>query len=133
MQVKILAESKCQIVGVVSGDVCAAEAFLTQGEESTSGSRSGLMGMLKHVAQEGLQSMPAAWSHQVNKKDQIYEFVKGPLRLFYFKGEGSQIVVCTSGILKKTQKVDKASVARAAEARKQYMAAHAAGQIEVVE
>ena len=81
------------------------------------------MQMLMSVAESGLQTVPHKWSHEVNKREQIYEFIKGPLRLFYFKGEGRQIAVCTSGGRKSGQKTDKAAVAKAVNMRAAYFKA----------
>lgn len=133
MQVKVLAEGAYQIVAVAADGVCEAEEFMSSGEESTKASRAGLQQMLEHIAEVGTQEMPQAWSHEASKRDKIYEFTKGSLRLFYFKGRGRQVVVCTSGVRKQTQKADKAAVRNAAAARVRYEAAVDAGTIEVIE
>lgn len=79
--------------------------------------------MLEYVATNGLQVMPVAWSHEADKANGIYEFIKGPLRLFYFKGLNGEIAVCTSGVRKSGQKADKAAVAHAIDLKKKYMTA----------
>ena len=107
LYIKALAEDKYQVVAVVVNGDCPVEHFLADGEASTKSTREALMQMLMSVAESGLQTVPHKWSHEVNKREQIYEFIKGPLRLFYFKGEGRQIAVCTSGGRKSGQKTDK--------------------------
>lgn len=123
MKVKGLADDKYQVVAVMENGNCAAELFLADGEESTKSARTGLVQMLERVAELGLQNVPNAWLHEVNKPGQIYEFIKGPLRLFFFKGEGRQIAVCTTGVRKSGQKTDKASVVRAVKLRMDYFTA----------
>lgn len=133
MRVKVLfAGLSCDVVAVVDGDECPAEMFIKDGEEATRGSREGLLRMLKLIAENGLQGVPAAWTHEANKKDRIYEVIKGPLRLFFFKGAGRQVTVCTSGARKKGQKADSASVAKAAAWRKEYEQAVADKTLKVV-
>ena len=123
MKVKGLADDKYQVVAVMENGNCAAELFLADGGASTKSARTGLVQMLGRVAELGLQNVPNAWLHEVNKPGQIYEFIKGPLRLFFFKGEGRQIAVCTTGVRKSGQKTDKASVVRAVKLRMDYFTA----------
>lgn len=123
MKVKGLADDKYQVVAVMENGNCAGELFLADGEASTKSARTGLVQILERVAELGLQNVPNAWLHEVNKPGQIYEFIKGPLRLFFFKGEGRQIAVCTTGVRKSGQKTDKASVVRAVKLRMDYFTA----------
>jgi hypothetical protein len=85
--------ARFEIVAVMDGDECPAESFLLHGEESTEAVRYGLMHMLGTIAENGLQNVPHAWVHEANKNLKIYEFIKGPLRLFFFKGKNGQIAV----------------------------------------
>lgn len=117
----------------MDADVCEAESFIVDGEKNTVAYRRGLKVMLETVAEHGLAEIPDAWSHEASKQDQVYEFIKGPLRLFYFKGVDGQIAVCTSGVRKSGKKADKASVSKAAALRKAYMAAHDSKQLEIIE
>lgn len=131
MRLKLLFEDNFQIVAVMDGDECPADKFINNGEDNQK-ARLGLQEMLGHVAEKGLAEVPSGWFHEANKKERIYEFIKGDLRLFFFKGEGKQIAICTSGVRKKGQKADKAAVAKAADSRKTYIAAIAANTIEVI-
>lgn len=133
MQLKTLAAEEYEIVAVMDGTTCPVEEFLRTGDESTRSAREGLAIMLQAVARMGLHTVPAAWSHEANKREQVYEFRKGPLRLFYFKGEGRQIAVCTGGVRKKGKKADKGAVSKAAGLRKDYFAAIAAKTLEVID
>jgi hypothetical protein len=133
MKVKIVvAGAECDIVAILDGDDCPAEDFIKDGEAETEGARAGLALILQHVAEKGIQNVPAAWVHEANKKDKINEFIKGPLRLFFFKGKGRQIAVCTTGARKKGNKADKAAVKKAAALRKKYEQAVEDQTLEVI-
>ncbi|MES2611500.1 MAG: hypothetical protein V4679_14735 [Pseudomonadota bacterium] len=75
---------------------------------------------------------PAAWHHEASKKDKVYEFIKGPLRLFFFKGSNGQIAVCTSGVRKNGAKADKGSVKAAATLRDDYETAVKLDTLEII-
>lgn len=120
-------------MGVMDGDECPVETFLLAGEASTRASRLGLVEMIKFVAAEGLQAAPSAWWHEASKAEGIYEFRKGSLRLFFFKGEGGEIAVCTNGVIKKGAKADKSAVSRAARLRQDYLVALQNNSYEVID
>lgn len=120
MELLELAVSKYQVVAVIDGASCPVQDFLMHGEAAEKSSRFGMLEMLQHVSEKGLHGIPPAWVHEANKQHGIYEFTKGRLRLFFFKGENGQIAVCTSGVIKKGQKADKGAVQKAAEYKSQY-------------
>lgn len=119
-------------MAVMDGDDCPTEDFLVEGDAATENAREGLLEMMYHIAERGLQNCPAGWSHEVSKKDGIYELIKGRLRLFFFKGSGRQIVVCTHGIMKKTQKASTHEVKRAKGYKDSYEAAQGRNQLKVI-
>lgn len=132
MKLKVLTQGEYEIVAVIDGDTCPAEEFLTEGPADTAATRAGLIDMLEHVAENGFQGVPSKWCHEANKQEQIYEFIKGPLRLFYFKGKGKQIAVCTGGARKKGNKADAGAVATAAGMRQAYLKAVEEDTLEIV-
>lgn len=132
MLLKELFDDKYQILAVMEGDACPTEDFFDNGEASTQASRVGLAQMLEHVAAHGLQDIPPKWTHEASKDKGILEFIKGDLRLFFFKGQGRQITVCTVGALKKGQKADKASVNKSVKMKSDYFAAAQSNTIEVI-
>lgn len=133
MKVKLLFEGQFKIVATMEGDDCPAERFLHEGEEATEGQRLGLIQLLEFLAENGLGKASHAWIHEANKQEQIYEFIKGPLRLFFFKGSDGHIAVCTNGGRKKGPKADKALVASASALRTQYENACKEHTLEVIE
>lgn len=132
LKVKQLAASDYEVIAVMDGDSCPTEDFLQVGEATTRASREGLLVMIQSVAKMGLDEIPSAWFHEANKNEQVFEFIKGPLRLFFFKGVGRQIAVCVCGVRKKGQKADKASVAKTSQLRKLYFEAAAGNTLEVI-
>jgi len=121
--VTVLSEDKFRVVAMMDGDCCPALDFLELGEASTEASRAGLLQMLEYVASNGFSNIPSVWSHEVNKEHGIYEFIKGRLRILFFKGANGDIAVCTDGFMKKSPKVDKAAVKKAIVLKASYEAA----------
>lgn len=134
MRLKVLSPSSCahRVVGVMNCNSCEAEDFLVNGEKSTEASRRGLAVMIEAVAAEGLDNMPSSRCHEVDKKNGIYEFIKGDLRLFFFKGVNGDVAVCTAGVVKKGRKADKGAVERAARIKKDYQAAVKSNSIQYI-
>ena len=133
LKVKVLAEMRFRVVAVCDASSCPAEDFINVGEASTKASRDGLMEMIQHVAERGLQNVPSAWWHEADKEKGVYEFLKGPLRLFFFKGTGNDIAICTSGIRKSGKKADKQSVNKAEAWKAAYFDAIANSTYEVLD
>lgn len=133
MRVKTLFEINFRVVAVMDGDLCPADEFIVNGEATTKASREGISTILEYVAENGLQNIPIAWVHEADKKNGIYEFIKGPMRLFFFKGIGNEIAICTLGGRKKGEKADKSAVSASIELKKKYIAAVANGSYEVIE
>ena len=132
MIVKQLFVNQYAVVAVIDGDTCPAEEFLLHGEATTESARNGLRRFLEEAATRGLSDIPSAWFHEADKQKGIYEFTKGPLRLFFFKGENGHIAVCTGGVRKDRKKADPPSVARAAKLREKYFEAIKSNQLEVI-
>lgn len=133
MQVKSLFDDRYRIVAVLNGDKCPVEEFLALREATTQAARKGLITFLTYVAEHGFQNAPSTWTHEVNKQNGIYEFIKGPLRLFFFKGKDRDIAICTVGGRKKGQKVDQSAVAASISCKDKYDTAYANGTYEVIE
>jgi hypothetical protein len=132
MRVKPLLEDQYQIVAVLNGDECPAEEFLNSGDQSTKAMREGLAEMLATVAERGFDDLPPGWVHEADKPLKVYEFIKGSLRLFFFKGVGRQIAVCVCGGIKKRKKADPKPVKKAGRWRKEYFEAAKSGALETV-
>ena len=117
----------------MDGNECPLEEFLKSDDANTLSARLGLLEMFQHISENGWENTPSKWSHEANKENKIFEFIKGKWRIFFFKGEGNQIAICTSWLYKKTKKVDVASVNRAIEYKKQYELAIQNDELEIEE
>lgn len=117
----------------MKGDDCPVLQFLERGEKAYEASRKGLRALLARAASNSLQGFPALLMHEVDKDHGIYEFIKGNLRLLFFKGEDGELVVCTGGYIKKSSKIDKHMVAAAVQAQKEYLEAKKSGKIVIVD
>lgn len=133
MKIKVLYSEKYKVLGVMDGSSCPSEDFLSDGEDDTYAGRQGLKLFLEKVAEAGLDNCPPAWFKVANKAEGIYEFKKGRLRLFFFRGQGNSIAICTTGNVKKTKKADKSSINAAIEYRREYKAALKDNKLEFVE
>lgn len=88
--------------------------------------------MMQHIAEHGFHNVPSGWSHEASKQHGIYELVKGRLRLFYFKGKDKQIVVCTHGAMKKSQRASTKEVNKAKSYKDDYTEACKNDVLEVI-
>ena len=69
-------------------------------------------------------------SHKI--QGEIWEFIKGRLRVFWFYDAG-RVIVCTHGLVKQTQKTPKQTIALAEQIRQAYFAAKQTGALIIEE
>lgn len=133
MNLKLLYQGqKYKIVATYEANTCPIEEFLLSSDPSIQSYLTGFLQMLEHVANNGFQESPASWFHEASKQNSIYEFIKGPYRIFFFKGDADTIAVCTTHIRKSGNKADKASVRYASEKRKEYMSAITQNAVKLI-
>jgi hypothetical protein len=135
LELLVLFDDKYTITGVSKDGECdAINTLIEAGEEGQyQASVDGLMDLLDRVSKDGLINLSSKLTHFVDQDEKIYEFVKGDLRLFYFKGEGDFLVICTSATIKKTQKADRKHVMRAIKYKNEYLKSVQNGTLKVVE
>ncbi len=75
--------------------------------------------MLERHSRQGPEAFNTAQVHYVDQKEKIYEYIKGRLRLFWFE-DGDRVVICTHGIVKKSQKTPKREIDRAIRIKRSY-------------
>lgn len=134
MEILVIFDAKYKITGVSKDGECDAINTLlevAQGGQYQA-SVDGLIDLLERVSNDGLNNLSSKLTHFVDQEEKIYEFVKGDLRLFYFKGEGDFLVICTSATIKKTQKADKQHVKRAIKFKDEYFISVKNGTLKVV-
>lgn len=109
------------------------EIFLSELDGNYRANRNGLLVIMERYAKQGPAGMNDAFCHLANKKEKIWEFIKGRLRVYWFDTDDG-IVVCVCGCIKKTQKVDPSMVNRAVQMKDEYFRLKKAGiAIEIVE
>lgn len=86
-----------------------------------------MLGLLEEVAANGPPRNTVV-CHKI--QGDIWEFIKGRLRVFWFADEG-RIIVCTHGIIKKSNKTPKEDIAQAVRIHEQYRTARKRGYLEV--
>lgn len=88
--------------------------------------------MMDQHAQHGAESFNTKQCHYVDQEAKIYEYRKGRLRLFWFEDAG-RVIICTHGIVKKTQKTPGKEVSKAKRIQREYFEAKAISGIEIEE
>jgi len=95
-------------------------------------SRRLMLVQLETVAQLPHPPRNTAVSHQVDEEFQIYEFIKGDLRLVYFYDEGRTIIL-SHGFLKGGRKFPPAERTRARKTKTAYFEAKARHDLHFIE
>jgi phage-related protein len=120
LDVKILFDHRWQIASPAEADgQSQVEIFVDGLAASFSSSAEGLLIMLERHSRQGPDAFNTAQVHYVDQKEKIYEYIKGRLRLFWFE-DGDRVVICTHGIIKKTQKTPKREIDRAIRVKRAY-------------
>ena len=127
----LFTKRRFRVMGAMKGDTCPTERFLISGEKQYAASRDGLMDLLRRAADDGLAQFSSELLHLVDQSNGIYEFIKGDLRLLFFKGFDGVLVVCTGGYIKKGQKAPSREVAQAVRLKQEYISAKKAGTIQI--
>lgn len=133
MELTIISSDKYTVAAVNIDGECPAIEFLENLELSYESNGNALYALFEKVSHEGLADIPAVLCHEVDKNEKIFEFIKGRLRIFFFKGKGDLVVICTTGILKKSQKVDQKQVNKAVKFKNQYLKAVEENTLEILE
>ena len=133
MELTVIVSDKYIVAAISNNGACETIDFLRDVEKTYKASADGLFDILNRVSTNGLEPLPDSLSHLVDRKEKIYEFIKGHLRLFYFKGHDNLLVICTSVAIKKTQKVDKKQVDLAVRLKLEYLQSVKDGTIVLIE
>ena len=122
-------EGKWQVLAACTerGD-CPLEEFLGSLGRHFESSVNGMMALLDYVALRG-PPRNVELSHQL--RGDIYEFIKGRIRVLYFY-DRDRVIICTHGLIKKSQKTKSADIAYAEQVRYAYRAAVEAGNIQIL-
>lgn len=127
---RISKEGAWQVLAVSTdrGD-CPLLDFLHRLSAETPSHVDGMLALLNRVGNHG-PPRNVQLSHQL--RGDIYEFIKGRIRILYFYGQ-RRIVVCTHGLVKKSQRMPSSEIELAEQALRNYRHAWNAGAIEILE
>lgn len=86
-----------------------------------------MIALMDHVAQDvrGPRGLGTDLAHQIS--GEIYEFIKGDVRVFWFYDKGN-VVICSHGIVKKGQKTPKKDIEAAERVFREYFSEKKAGK-----
>jgi len=90
----------------------------------------GMLSLFERYAQDGRARLTSSNFHEANKEHGIWQFIKGPLRVFCFIDPDGGLVVLSHGAVKKSQKADPQEVSQAIRLKDSYLNAKKANSIE---
>lgn len=120
MKLRTLFSAQFKVLATMAGASCPVDEFLSDGPESTRVAREAIAQRLQHISIYGLHNVPTAWYKVANRESGIYEFKKGDVRVFFFRGSGGEVVICTCGVVKQGQKADPLAVKASIRAKNEY-------------
>lgn len=133
MQILVLHKKRHKVGAVGNSVTCESLDFLMNLEASYQANADGLFELLERISLEGLSEISTKLSHRVDENENIYELIKGKLRLFYFKTEDDFLIICTTALIKKTQAVDPKHVKKAIRLKHEYLQAVKQHTLSVIE
>jgi phage-related protein len=125
------ADDSWSVVGVCNdrGD-CPADDFLSGLDANSQKDADRIRALFSHVAKQGPLHLQVEVSH--NLAPEIFEFIRGRLRVAWFYGESGRIVVCSHGFVKKGRKPPRSEIERAKKAKADYVTACRKGTVTIV-
>ena len=135
MKLQTLSKKTFTVTGIVEGRnnlTCPVTDFLWDLPKQYQGSGGGIVELFDIVAEKGLDGISSKLCHYVDKNNKIYEFIKGDLRILFFRGHCNVIVIATHGIIKKTKKTPEKDKKLAIKYKNQYQKAHGEGTVEIL-
>lgn len=135
MRLKLLYSGAWRVVAPLGAeDVCDLEMQLAEfaSDKKLRASVLGFRVLWARILQTGPRCLGTALYHRVDEEQEIYEFIKGPLRLLCFESQGA-VVVCSHVIRKSSQKTPRSEIKRVADLKRQYLAAQAKSEVEIIE
>ena len=121
MELTLIASDIYKVAAVSNNGSCPALDFIKSLEATYTSNGDALLALLDKVSRDGLADLSTVLCHEVDKNEKIFEFIKGRLRLFFFKGKGEMIVICTDVGIKKSNKVDRSQVDKAIKCKQNYL------------
>ena len=87
-----------------------------------------IQALFKYVTEHGPRELALEVSHNI--APEIFEFVRGRVRVVWFYDE-NKVIICSNGFIKKGQKTPKEEIKAAQAAKSDYFADKAKGRITI--
>ncbi len=136
MKLKVLEKNRWNIVTPIADDSddCPLEVHLhdLSEDKKLKGYANGFLTLFKRSADHGPGLLGTDLYHCVDVKENIYEYIKGPLRLLCYQAKGS-LIICSHVIRKTRNKITSRDTAPAIKIKNEYLAALEANNVEYIE
>jgi hypothetical protein len=129
MRLVLVHDKRWRVAALAEPAAIPALDFLMEAPADFRGSAKGMWALFDRYAEGGRQKLTAELFHEASRNDEIWEFIKGRLRVYCFIDDGA-LVLLTHGAIKKTRKADGSEVARAVRLRNEYVAAKQSGDLQ---
>ena len=136
MKLKVLEKNRWKIVTPITDDGgdSPLEVYLSELAEDRKlkGFANGFLNLFERSAAQGPGSLGTDLYHCVDEKENIYEYIKGPLRLLCYQAKGA-LLICSHVIRKKRDKITSRDTAPAIKIKNEYLSALEANNVEYIE
>lgn len=133
MDLKIHFSHRWQITSPMNPDGRSeVEVFMDEVGPSFEANLNGLLIMMERHSKLGSDAFNTAQCHYVDQSEKIYEYIKGRLRFFWFEDE-DKIIICTHGIVKKSQKTPRREIQKAIRVKENYAKSKALNCLKFIE
>lgn len=131
MRVNVLFENIYEI-HELPGKKTGLTDFLEAQASRIPGTVAGMLVLIENVSKGplGPKELGGDLCHPIDKKNGIYEFIKGQIRVLWFEDEG-KVIVCTHAFLKKSPKTPKTEIEKARSIKTRYQNAKAQGRLKI--
>ncbi|RRV26754.1 hypothetical protein EGJ23_12070 [Pseudomonas sp. o96-267] len=133
MNLKVLLSGKWTILTPTKQNgLSELEEFIAGLGSNFEASLAGVFTMMEQHCSYGPEHFNSSQCHYVDQKEQIYQYSKGRIRVFWFEDD-DKVVICTHGLLKKTQKTPRQEIQRAIKVKERYNRAKQNGSLSIGE
>ncbi|WP_444897756.1 type II toxin-antitoxin system RelE/ParE family toxin [Microbulbifer sp. SSSA005] len=94
--------------------------------------RANWISLLEMASQYGPKEMPSNTRHHIDRRNDLYEFIKGNFRLSFFV-DSPKMVICCHLFRKKTQKTPESEKKSVIRLRKRYLTAKEEGKLRILD
>jgi mRNA-degrading endonuclease RelE of RelBE toxin-antitoxin system len=99
-----------------SPDHCELLEFLNSLGANYEATKRSLLALFDKISLQG----PLRNTEKSHKLNDIWEFIQGDLRIFYFYDKG-RLIICTHGVIKRGRKIKRGDIERAENLREEYL------------